>query len=483
MRECAVGVDVGTQGVRVVVVGTDGSVVAEASRAFGPDCEVHLPPPMSEQRPEAWWTATAECLRQALSATPAAAVAAVSVDSTSGTFLPIDRAGTPLRPAIMYNDGRADEDLTAEVQDAGAELQRKLGYRFPPTFSLPKMVWLVRNEPEVVARAWKLVHAADWIVGKLCGRFDVTDISNCLKSGIDLVDVRWPSFIEDRLGVPLGKLPDVVMPGEPLGRVTATASRETGLAEGTGIVAGASDGTASFIASGACAPGDWNSTLGTTLAMRGVSEGLLTDPLGRYYSHRHPDGHWLPGGASNVGGECLALLFAGRDLPELDRAAEALLPTRLVVYPLVRRGERAPFVSSSAEGFVLGQPSSEEELYAAYLEGVALVERWCYDSLRDLGARVVGPVRATGGGSASDVWLRIRASALETPLIVPRVSGAAMGAAILAASRTLFGGLAEAGASMVRVARSVEPDRRLAPSLADRTAKLKAECAARGYRA
>jgi len=481
LRQCVVGVDVGTQGVRAVAVAPDGSVVAEASRAFGPDCEVALSPPLSEQHPEAWWAAAAECLREVVSAAPDAAIEAIAVDSTSGTFFPIDRAGTPLRPAIMYNDGRAGEDITAEVRAAGAELQRKLGYRFPPSFSLPKMVWLARNEPDLLARAWKLVHAADWIVGKLCGRFDVTDISNSLKSGVDLVDLRWPRFIEDDLGVPLSKLPDVAMPGECVGEVTPQGALDTGLPETAAVVAGASDGTASFIASGACRPGDWNSTLGTTLAVRGVSEGLLADPLGRYYSHRHPDGHWLPGGASNVGGECLARLFPGRDLRGLDRATEALLPTGLVVYPLVRRGERAPFVSSSAEGFMLGEPSSEEELYAAYLEGVALIERWCYDSLSDLGASIAGPVRATGGASASNVWLRIRASALGRPLIVPGVSGAAMGSAILAASRTLFGGLAQAAASMVQAARSIEPDPRLTSSLGDRTAKLKAECGARGY--
>jgi len=109
------------------------------------------------------------------------------------------------------------------------------------------------------------------------------------------------------------------------------------------VVAGATDGTASFIASGAVAPGEWNSTLGTTLVVRGVSRELIKDPSGGVYCHAHPMGYWLPGGASSTGGECLKHSFPGEDWAALDREALARAPTALVVYPLARVGERLPF--------------------------------------------------------------------------------------------------------------------------------------------
>lgn len=477
---CVIGLDVGTQGARAVAVTAQGHVLASASEPFR-DAVIELPKPLVEQRPEAWWEAAALCLRRVMSDVGGVEVRALAVDSTSGTFVPVDAAGRPLRPALMYNDGRAGPGLADEVQQAGQELASRLGYRFPPAFALPKMLWLKREEPEVFDRAARLIHATDYLVGRLTGRFDVTDTSTALKSGVDLETGAWPSFIGDALGIPRDKLPDVVSPGDPIGPVWDPACRETGLRPETTVVGGSTDGTACFLASGASAPGQWNSTLGTTLVLRGVSERIVHDPAGRYYCHRHPEGYWLPGGASNVGGECLAVRFAGRDLAELDRAAAACLPTGLVVYPLVRRGERAPFECPAAEGFVLGGACSEAEGFAAHLEGVALVERWCFDTLAELGAVAGDTIRATGGGSRSDVWLQVRADVLQRCLERPTVSDGAMGSALLAASRTLFDGLTGAARAMVRIAKRVEPDPAGAACYADKLRRLRERCRELGY--
>lgn len=477
---CVIGIDAGTQGARAVAVDDDGRIVASAARAYI-GAVVDLPPPLAEQRADAWWDACAECLRELASSVGPTTIGAIAVASTSGTFVPVDSAGQPLRPAIMYNDGRAGEELTCEVQAAGASLAAKLGYRFAPAFALPKMLWLRKKEPSVFERAWKLLHAADFIAGKLTGRFDVTDSSNALKSGYDLVELRWPRFIEERLGIPLAKLPDVLTPGEAVGSVTGAAARETGLAAGTPVVAGLTDGTASFIASGASAPGDWCSTLGTTLVLRGIAGELVRDPHGRFYSHRHPDGWWLPGGASNVGGECLATLYADQDLAALDCAAAEHLPTDLVVYPLVRTGERAPFVSDAAKGFVLGEPGCEAQLYAAYLEGVALVEQWCYSELAALGAPLGDTVRATGGGARSDVWCQLRANVLGRAIVRPVVTGAAFGAAIVADSCASDCGVADSARRLVRAERLFEPEEANHAVYRAKLSVLISECQERGY--
>ena len=507
---CFLGLDVGTQGARALLCsapedvlskGQDraGRVIAQAAQAFSPDTVVsNLPPGQVEQMPQGWWQAAAACLRQVATSVRPEVIGALSVTSTSGTLCLLDPAGEPVIPALMYNDARA-YDEASQVQSVGAELADRLGYRFNSSFALAKLVWLARHRPDVLDRARYIAHAADFIVGRLCGIYDITDYSNALKTGYDLspqaesdLADRWPAFLEDKLHLPVDKLPRVVAPGQVIGRLTRDASRFTGLQPGTLVVAGMTDGCAGQIAAGAVAPGDWNSTLGTTLVIKGVTRRLLRDPQGRIYSHRHPDGYWLPGGASNVGGEILASQFADADLTAQDRQAAQRIPTHLISYPLARRGERFPFVRPDARAFVLphcpeaGEPESDMPLdagtrYAAFLEGVAYVERLAYEVLHSLGGRVGPAIRVAGGGARSDVWLAIRASVLSRELLCPVETGAAMGAAILAASRTYFEGVIPAARAMVRIERSVQPRPDLVEQYEERYQRFRGACAERGY--
>lgn len=472
------GLDVGTQGARAVVCDPEGRVVASAQCPL-PQTRRGLPDGWFEQDPEDWWRAACRCLSDAVSqlevggASPAQ-IRALAVDSTSGTVVPISSDGTPLRPAIMYNDGRASREAQQCNEAAGVPM-------FNASFALAKILWVRANEPNVYQAAARFIHAADFIVGRLTGRWDITDFSNALKTGYDLASLSWPEMIEAKLGVPLSKLPSVTAPGEPIAVVSAEAAQATGLAEGTTVVAGMTDGTAGFVASGAVAPGQWNTTLGTTLVVRGVSHQPVHDPHGRIYNHRHPQGYWLPGGAGNTGGEWFAVHFPNRDYAELDRRAEALLPTEAVVYPLARRGERLPFLSSEAEGFVLGNTASEVELYAAGLQGVALVERWTYELLDSLGAGYPQEVFTTGGGARSRIWSQLRADVLQVPVSAPQNSEAAVGSAILAASKTLYPDLSSAVRTMVHVGYRVEPRPALADVYREKLGRLKEACASRGY--
>lgn len=481
------GLDVGTQGVRVLVCNADGNIVAQASESFISHTDGGLPTGHFEQSPEDWWSAASACLKRVVgvlvdSGRTPESIGAIAVDSTSGTIIPLDESGLPLRPAIMYNDTRAASTEADECNIAGRSLTDKLGYRFAESFALPKILWLIHHEPDVFERASCFVHAADYIVGRLTGEFGVSDTSNALKTGYDLVDRCWPGFIEDKLGIPVDKLPSVVVPGTVIGAVSKECAGETGLASGTPVAAGVTDGTAGFFASGAVKVGDWNSTIGTTLVMRGVSSDLIKDSLGRIYCHSHPMGYWLPGGASNVGAECIAKLFAGRDLDDLNAYVPQYVPTPLIVYPLVRRGERFPFVNSSAEGFMIGEPRDSRELYAAYLEGVGFVERWCLEMVGSLGAEVGDTVFTTGGGARSGAWMQVRADVLGRKVVRPMTTECAMGAAAVAASAVLFSDIEESVRSMIKPGDSVEPDPSKVGVYDDRYAAFRDACAARGYK-
>jgi len=479
MAQVVVGLDLGTSGARAVAVDPAGQVIA-AGAAELPAAAPGLPEGWFEQAPHDWWQAARTAL-QALSAGLAGAhqVAAIAVSSTSGTVCLASGAGEPLGAALMYSDTRSREE-GKRVQAAGRELADRLGYRFSASFALPKLLWLAQHRPADMQAARWFLSPADFLAGKLSGSWGVTDWSNALKTGYDLQALRWPAFIE-ALGLPLDRFPQVVAPGTPIGQVSAQGAAETGLPPGVPVLAGATDGCTSQFSTGAVSPGDWNSTLGTTLVVKGVSEQLICDPLGRIYSHRHPEGHWLPGAASTTGGEAISVRFAGQSLDALNAQVLSSAPTSLIIYPLVRKGERFPFLNSEAEGFTLGESTDPATLYTAHLEGVAYVERLGYDVLQQIGFSVGDTIYAAGGANKSLPWLQLRADILGRRLAVPGTSGAAMGAAVLAAGWAWYGGLTEAARRLVHIERTVEPRPELKAAYDERYGRFVEEIKRRGY--
>jgi len=325
-----------------------------------------------------------------------------------------------------------------------------------PSFGLAKWGWLLGPGGLAGATA-RLAHASDVVVGRLIGRMPPTDWSHALKSGYDPVAAEWAGEAMSALGIPLSLLPDVLPPTTPVGRLGDDAVAATGLPAGCEVRLGMTDSCASQLAAGAGHPGGFVSVLGTTLVLKGASRDLVADPTGAVYSHRHPDGWWLPGGASNTGGGALTGGFADTDLPVMDGLAERHGPARSVVYPLVGRGERFPFVVPEAEGFVLDDQQDETDLYRATLEGVAFVERLGYERLARLGARVVPPISSGGAASASLVWCRIRATVLGVPLVSRPGATTALGACMLAAAGTLHPDLTAASEAMAATGHLVAP--------------------------
>lgn len=458
MHELVCGIDVGTSAVRVLICDLQGQSVATAA--------VDLPPPhvdgtRREQDPEGWWTTTCTALRQALAKTDPAAVKALAVDATSGTITLVDRDLHPLTPGLMYNDGRA-AGYAQRLNDSAAAFVKRHGYRFKDDFSLSKILWLKEHEP-AFARAAKVLHQSDFINARLLGGMPATDWSNALKSGCDLFAANWPAFIAETLALPLELFPaPVVAPGTHIGEVGAAAAAATGLRAGTAVVTGASDGTASLFASGAGSLGDFNTCLGSTLIIKGISSEVVHDARGVIYCHRHPAGFWLPGGAGNVGCSALNREFAPdpgtrrATLQALDAAADTWLPSPVLMYPLGDAAEeRFPFKKSGIRSFVRGTPRGREELYGATLQAVAFVERWCYEELAALGADAKR-IFATGGGARSRAWCQLRADVLGKPLHLPAEAETVLGTAVLAAG-SFHGGVDRAAAAMVRMRETLEP--------------------------
>lgn len=456
----AIGLDMGTGGARAMAVDLDGQVVAEGRAELPPDA-TRVDGPCIEQEPQAWTAACRSALRQLTDNLPdGGQILAIAVDATSGTFLLADQNGEALTPGLMYNDLRAADEAPEAADALRADLQ-PYGIQIAPAFALPKIVHLARHQPDLFRRCHRIVHQTDWIVGMLCGRYEVTDVSTALKTGANPGKLVWPDSIEQVLGISRDLLPEIVLPGTPIGEVTSDAAGATGLPAGTPVVAGCTDGTAGCLASGAGRSGDLNVTLGTTLVFKAVADRPLIDPVGAVYNHRHPGGGYLPGAASSTGCDWINKSLPDADLDALGRSANDLLPTCRIAYPLAKTGERFPFSCETASGFGLDEIQDPALRFAAGMEGVALLERMGIERLEDLGLQVGPTIFATGGGASSETWLKIRASVTRRSCSVPDRPECAVGAAVLAAMPHV-GSCGAAVQAIVRPGRSVEPDDRLA---------------------
>ena len=447
MLPLALGIDVGTGGVRALAVAPNGAIAGAASTPLAADRSAAG---RHEQNPTAWESAV-DCVLHALWKQGVAprAIRAVSVDGTSGTLVCTDSGGRPVRPALLYDDARAERE--AHTLSALADGTRRIS----SSFSIAKALWVREHEPDVFANVAHLIHPADYISGSLTGIFGTSDYSNALKMGYDAERQVWPEWLDSWPDL-RARLPDVAPPGTQTGCVTAAAASRTGLPERIPVIAGATDGVASAIASGARRAGGYSTTLGTTLVFKGFARAPYADPDGRIYSHRLPGGLWLPGAASNTGAGWIRAWFPGQDPAVLDQAASGLLPSPHIAYPLARQGERFPFHHGMATGFI-EPPTDGTDRYAACLQGTAYTERLGYEVLDAALGSASGAVYSTGGGSRSDLWMQLRADVCQRVFHRPGCPEAAFGAAVLAASATVWGSLQEAMKHMARPARTFAP--------------------------
>ncbi len=418
-----VGIDLGTSGCRVMAVDPAGAVCGQA--------QAPLPMPLmsdgqATQDPVLWWKATTAALQALFKTVDAARVRALAVDGTSASVLLCDAKGAPVTPALMYNDQRAQaqaERIAAlgviDTAAAGA------------TGSLAKLLWL--QDKGLDKKAARLLHQADWIAGRLSGRFDVSDYNNCLKLGYDAENRVWPDWFA-RLRVNTALLPTVLAPGDPIGPVSAEIAQAFGLASDTLVVAGTTDGVAAFLAAGDGESGHAVTSLGSTLVLKLLSDKPIFAAEYGVYSHRLGR-HWLVGGASNSGGGVLLQYFTPAQMRELTGELRPDEPTGLHYYPLPGVGERFPVNDPELAPVLEPLPGDSATFFQGMLEGMARIEAEGYALLAQLGAPMLREVRTTGGGAENAAWTRIRARLLGVEMKKARSESAAYGTALLAGGR------------------------------------------------
>lgn len=416
------GIDIGTSGVR-------GSVInAQAEELFS--CRTELEPAeikagRVEQDPLIWQDATFKIIKELSEQlnliSNSKNIVALAIDGTSGTVLVCDEVGTPLAPALMYNDQSCTEQAARISQiappDCGAH---------GASSSLAKAMYLLERHPE----ARFTCHQADWVAARLTGKYGISDENNCLKLGYNSPENSWPKWL-NKLDLNTDAFPAVLKPGSFMANIKAEIANELGLPEHCQIIAGTTDSIAAFIATGANKLGDAVTSLGSTLVLKVISDKSIFAPEFGIYSHRLGE-HWLAGGASNSGGRVLQQHFNQQQLDAMTALLKPEENTGLNYYPLPATGERFPRNDAELKPQMLPRPKNDQTFFQAILEGIANIEAEGYRRLSELGAPTPQCVFTAGGGSANPAWRQIRQQALNTAVNIATHSEASYGSALLA---------------------------------------------------
>jgi xylulokinase len=466
------GIDVGTGGSRALVIDEAGRVVASATAEHAPFASPHTG--WAEQDARDWWRASAEAVRAVLSSENVKAdeIGCVGLTGQMHGAVLLDERAEVLRPAIIWCDVRTDPQCRALTGQVGAK--RLIELVLNPAlagFTLPKLMWVRETEPEVWARVRTVLLPKDYVRLRLTGEraTDVADASGTLL--LDVRNRRWSREMLDHAGIEESLLPRVYESQEVTGRVSSAGAAETGLREGTPIVAGAGDQAAGAVGMGIVRPGAVSATIGTSGVVFAATDRPALDPQGRVHTFCHAiPGRWHVMGVTQAAGLSLrwfrdrfgAASDDGRDPYEilLEEAASAPAGADGVLWAPYLMGERTPHLDPHARAALVGLTMSHTRAHIvrALLEGVAF-------SLRDtltIFAEMKVPVdtiRLGGGGARAQLWRQIQSDVYGQAVeLVEADEGAAYGAALLAGvGGGVWATVDDACAATVRVRQRVEP--------------------------
>lgn len=438
MSDVTLGLDVGTSGVRVLAVDSDGNVIAEATASH----PLLTPQPgWTEQNPADWWRSSCTALTTITQALAGHTIVAIGMAGQMHGMTPLDSTGEVVRPAILWNDQRTGAAADTITERVGRQTLIDRGGNPAITgFQLPKLVWLRDNEPEAFARTAQVLFPKDFITYKLTGEMIAEPADASGSNCFHLASKRWDGEVLGALEIDPNLFPQVVASHDVAGNVSAQAAQATGLPEGLPVIAGAGDNASAAFGLGLSKDNlaRGSLSLGTSGVIFAPLETATPDPDGRVHLFCHADGGY------NLLGVTLAAagsfqwyrdtFYPERSFDELTQLAETSSPgAGGVTFKPYLAGERTPHMNPDLRGSWTGLSlaTSQADVVRAVLEGVTFSLRDTLDVIKPL-ARLQ-ELLTTGGGSTSNFWLQMVSDVLETPLLQPTFNqGVAYGAALLA---------------------------------------------------
>lgn len=473
------GMDCGTTNLKAIILGEDGTVVAEASR---PSTFMDLKSDMREQDANEWWSNTVEIFKSLVEQAGhdiVKRIRGISISSHTVTMLPVDAEGNPLRNGITCQDSRSIEELHYIVETIGYDRFVQIVGGRPAVAFLPnKILWFKKHEPELFAKTVCFLQASSFINYKLTAKMTM-DIDQATRTQcMDISTMEWSKEIGDVIGVDLdAMLPKPRLVDEIIGFVTEEAAEETGLEEGIPVIAGCSDAMASMHATGMSRLGEAGESSGTTSLVFVGSDTksapdipVVTKPCtidGKPWIFDEPiqaTGASLKWFIEKMAAEEVAYAKE-HDLNIYTYLNELALESKpgaggLFFFPYLL-GERAPLWNEYARGMFIGMgmDMKRSDLVRAVFEGTAFALRHVMETVKEAGA-TAELLRICGGGAKSRTWCQIKASMLNMPVYVmdDKSGDVPVGDALIVGHKLgVFPELTKAAEKIVKVNEIIEP--------------------------
>ena len=456
-----IGVDLGTSAVKLLLMDDDGRIVKSISKEY----PLFFPKDgWSEQNPEDWYQQSIAGIRE-ISEGFTGSINGIGIGGQMHGLVVLDENDEVIRPAILWNDGRTQDEVDYLNNEIGREkLSEYTGNIAFAGFTAPKILWMKKNEPENFNRIRKVMLPKDYIVYKFTGvsSSDYSDAAGMLL--LDTKNKRWSKEMIDICGIREEYLPTLHESYDAVGTVLPEIMSQLGLTGEIKVAAGAGDNAAAAIGTGACGAGKCNLSLGTSGTIFITSDKFLVDEYNSLHSFCHADGGFHLMGCMLSAASCNKW-WMDDVLNDSDYAAEQAKMNKLgknsVFFLPYLMGERSPYNNPRLRAAFMGMrmDSSREDMSLAVLEGVAFGLRDSLEVARSLGIEVTEST-ICGGGAKSPLWRSIIANVMNLKLLTPENDeGPALGGAILAAVACgHYKDVAEAKEKIIRYKEEVVPE-------------------------
>ena len=442
------GIDFGGGASKATLLGEDGIIAATNSVEY----PTYYPNQgYAEQNPDDWYAAVKENIAEILkkSGINKSDIAVLCLDAATHTAVLTDNDGNVLRPAIYWTDSRSTKECAYICDNFGESVLKKTLHSVDTIWTLPQLMWVKNNEPEVWSRVGKIFFPKDYIRYLLTGEYCTDYIEAEGSMLFDFNTLTWSEELCGIIGLDTGILPRVIAPADFVGRISEKAAADAGLSADTKVICGTTDTALEVFASGAVESGDMTIKLATA--------GRICMVTDKAYPHKHminyshiEKGLWYPGTATK---SCAASYRWYRDTfgggyKELDNGAQQVEVGcgGLIFHPYLN-GELTPYADPNLCGSFTGIRASHTKAHfsRAVMEGVAMSLMDCKTVFDELGIAFPKRANIIGGGSESPVWRQIVADALGIELVQKENSDSSFGSAMLAGvAAGIWGSLSEA---------------------------------------
>lgn len=472
-----IGVDLGTSAVKLLLMDEEGKIHKIISKEY----ELYFPHSgWSEQKPEDWLKQSLEGIKELTEGCDKSQVAGISFGGQMHGLVVLDEEDQVIRPAILWNDGRTEEETQYLNEVIGKDQLSKYTANIAFTgFTAPKILWMKRKEPDNFKRISKIMLPKDYLAYKLSGSF-CTDYSDA--SGMLLLDVEhkcWSKEMLEICGVREEQLPKLYESYEVVGNLKSEIAQMLGLSETVKVIAGAGDNAAAAVGTGTVGDGMCNISLGTSGTIFISSRSFGVDQNNALHSFDHADGYYHLMGCMLSAASCnkwwMEEILRTKEYGKEQEGIEKLGENQVFYLPYLM-GERSPHNDPKARAVFLGMAmdTTREEMTQAVLEGVAFGLRDSLEVARSLGMKIER-TKICGGGAKSSLWKKIIANVMNLKVdVIESEEGPGYGAAMLAAVGCgVYKDVQEAAEKLVKVVDTVEPEAGLVSKYEERYCKFK----------